>query len=286
MHNNKIKEQQRGKIDWMITVVPFIIIIFLCLLFFFMPEQSNKVIGQIRYLLGDTYGVYYLIIGLGVFLVSIYIACSKYGNIVLGSQNEKPKYSFFTWGSMMFTAGLAADILFYSFSEWVLYATDPHIAEMGSMQDWASVYPIFHWSLIPWGFYLVLAVAFGFMLHVRKRKRQKYSEACRPVLGKYTERLPGRIIDLLAVFALLAGTATTFSLATPLMASMINELFHVQIDRTLITVIILVVTCIIYTYSLLHGFKGISFLAKACIYLFFLSVAFCAAVWRRNTIHY
>ena len=274
MHNNKIKEQQRGKIDWMITVVPFIIIIFLCLLFFFMPEQSNKVIGQIRYLLGDTYGVYYLIIGLGVFLVSIYIACSKYGNIVLGSQNEKPKYSFFTWGSMMFTAGLAADILFYSFSEWILYASDPHIAEMGSIQDWASVYPIFHWSLIPWGFYLVLAVAFGFMLHVRKRKRQKYSEACRPVLGKYTERLPGRIIDLLAVFALLAGTATTFSLATPLMASMINELFHVQIDRTLITVIILVVTCIIYTYSLLHGFKGISFLAKACIYLFFCLLLF------------
>ena len=63
-----------------------------------MPEQSNKVIGQIRYLLGDTYGVYYLIIGLGVFLVSIYIACSKYGNIVLGSQNEKPKYSFFYMG--------------------------------------------------------------------------------------------------------------------------------------------------------------------------------------------
>ena len=41
--------------------------------------------------------------------------------------------------------------------------------------------------LIPWGFYLVLAVAFGFMLHVRKRDRQKYSEACRPILGKYTD---------------------------------------------------------------------------------------------------
>ena len=36
----------------------------------------------------------------------------------------------------MFTCGLAADILFYSFSEWVLYATDPHLAEMGSIQDW------------------------------------------------------------------------------------------------------------------------------------------------------
>lgn len=68
----------------------------------------------------------------------------------------------------MFTCGLSADILFYSFSEWVLYATDPHLAEMGSIQDWDGVYPLFHWSFIPWGFYLVLAVAFGFMLHVRK----------------------------------------------------------------------------------------------------------------------
>lgn len=55
------------------------------------------------------------------------------------------------------------------------------------------------------------------MLHVRKRDRQKYSEACRPILGKYTDGILGRLIDLLAVFALLAGTATTFSLATPLM---------------------------------------------------------------------
>ena len=110
-----------------------------------------------------------------------------------------------------FTAGLAADILFYSFSEWVMYAADPHIEALGSIQDWAGVYPVFHWSLIPWGFYLMLAVAFGFMLHVRKRSRQKYSEACRPLLGKHTDGVPGRLIDLLAVFALLAGTATTFS---------------------------------------------------------------------------
>ena len=129
-----------------------------------------------------------------------------------------------------------SDILFYSFSEWMLYATDPHIAELGSIQDWASVFPLFHWSLIPWGFYLVLAVSFAFMLHVRKRERQKYSEACRPILGKHTDGFAGRIIDLLAVFALLAGTATTFSLAAPLMANVINALFHVQLNTTVVTI--------------------------------------------------
>ncbi|EGG80919.1 hypothetical protein HMPREF0992_02495 [Lachnospiraceae bacterium 6_1_63FAA] len=264
-----MQKDSKKQIDWTITLVPLGIVVALSVLFFFMPEQSNAILSQIRFFFGDTFGTYYLVIGLGVFLLSIYIAMSKYGDIVLGGKDEKPKYSFFAWGSMMFTCGLAADILFYSFSEWVMYASDPHIAELGSIQEWAGVFPMFHWSFIPWGFYLVLAAAFGFMLHVRKRERQKYSEACRPLLGKHTDGLAGKIIDLLAVFALLAGTATTFSVATPLMAEVVSELFHVEISRTVITIIILLLTCLVYTYSLLHGFKGISFLAKACIYLFF-----------------
>lgn len=268
---------ERSKIDWMITLVPLAIVVALCIVFFFAPEQSNAVLSRIRFFFGDTFGTYYLVIGLGIFLLSLYIAGSKYGNIVLGEANEKPKYSFFAWGSMMFTCGLAADILFYSFSEWVLYATDPHIAEMGSVQDWAGVYPLFHWSFIPWAFYLVLAVAFGFMLHVRKRSRQKYSEACRPILGRHTDGWAGRIIDLLAVFALLAGTATTFSVATPLMTAIIGELFHVTLSRTTINIVILLITCAVYTYSLLHGFKGISVLANICIYMFFGLIAFVLA---------
>lgn len=274
---NTNRSAERGKIDWMITLVPLAIVVALCIVFFFAPEQSNAVLSRIRFFFGDTFGTYYLVIGLGIFLLSLYIAGSKYGNIVLGEANEKPKYSFFVWGSMMFTCGLAADILFYSFSEWVLYATDPHIAEMGSVQDWAGVYPLFHWSFIPWAFYLVLAVAFGFMLHVRKRSRQKYSEACRPILGRHTDGWAGRIIDLLAVFALLAGTATTFSVATPLMTAIIGELFHVTLSRTTINIVILLITCAVYTYSLLHGFKGISVLANICIYMFFGLIAFVLA---------
>lgn len=267
-----IKKDKR--IDWMITIVPLVIVVSLGVLFFLFPDQSNVVVGKIRYVLGDTMGSYYLVIGLGIFLISIYIAASKYGNIVLGNPDEKPKYSFFAWGSMMFTAGLAADILFYSFSEWILYATDPYVTQKGSIQEWASVYPIFHWSLIPWGFYLVMAVAFGFMLHVRKRERQKFSEACRPLLGKHTDGVWGRVIDLLAVVALLAGTATTFSLATPLMANIISELLGVDWSVTTITIVILVITCMVYTYSLLFGFKGIGLLAKCCIWLFFGLLAY------------
>ena len=263
---NKLKS---SRIDWLITLAPFIIIMALAGVLFIFPNESNDIIGQVRFFFGDTLGIYYLIIGIGVLLVSVFLSFSKYGDVVLGEPNEKPKYSFFAWGSMMFTCGLAADILFYSFAEWVMYATNPHIEELGPVAEWAGVFPLFHWSFIPWAFYLVLAVIFGFMLHVRKRNRQRYSEACRPVIGKHADGVLGRVIDLFALFALLAGTATTFSVATPLMAAIIVNLFGITISRTAVTIIILLITCAVYTYALLHGFKGISFLAKLCIYLFF-----------------
>ena len=266
----KDKTASWGSVDWMITIIPFALIVGLAAFLFLMPEQANSVIAQVRFFFGDTVGLYYLMVGLGFLIVSIVMACSKYGDIVLGEKGEKPKYSFFSWGSMMFTCGLAADILFYSFAEWVMYATNPHIAEMGSIEEWAGVFPLFHWSFIPWSFYLVLAVAFGFMLHVRKRTRQRYSEACRPLIGnRNADGWLGRVIDLFALFALLAGTATTFSVATPLMASIIVLLTGTTLSRTTVTIIILLITCAVYTYAVLHGFKGISFLANLCIYLFF-----------------
>ena len=264
-----MKQTSKGRIDWLITLAPFILIIVLAIFLFAFPEQSNNIIGNIRFFFGNTVGIYYLVIGLVVLIISLFLSFSKYGNIVLGKPSEKPKYSFFAWGSMMFTCGLAADILFYSFAEWVMYATNPHIAELGSVAEWAGVFPLFHWSFIPWAFYLVLAVAFGFMLHVRKRNRQRYSEACRPVIGKHADGFIGRVIDLFALFALLAGTATTFSVATPLMASILVKLFGITLNRNVVTIIILLLTCAVYTYAVLHGFKGISILAKTCIYLFF-----------------
>ncbi|AOZ95480.1 BCCT family transporter [Butyrivibrio hungatei] len=262
-----MKEKQ--KIDWGVTFIPFALIISIAILFFIFPVESNQILSEIRYIVGDVFGVYYLIIGLGIFLISIFLCFSKIGEIRLGGQDEKPQYSFPVWGSMMFTCGLAADILFYSFAEWIMYADNPHVAELGDIEEWANVYTLFHWSFIPWAFYLVLAVAFGFMLHVRKRSRQRFSEACRPIIGNRADGLLGRLIDLFAIFALLAGTATTFSVATPLMSSIIGELFGLSINRNVITIVILVITCVVYTYAVLHGIKGIGILAKVCMTLFF-----------------
>ena len=94
MSKKASRETESGKIDWMITLLPLTMVIVMSLLFFVLPEQSNAVISQIRYILGDTFGIYYLIIGLGIFMMTLFVAGSKYGGIVLGAQDEKPQYSF------------------------------------------------------------------------------------------------------------------------------------------------------------------------------------------------
>ena len=262
------KEPSPGRlIDPATTIYPFAAIFALCLLFIIKPEQSTSALSAIRGFLGNEMGTYYLVVGLGVLIVSLWVSFSPIGQITLGKPGEKPQYKFFTWGAMVFTCGLAADILFYSFCEWISYAQEEHIAKMGSIQDWASTYPLFHWGFIPWSFYAMLAACFGFMLHVRKRTKQKYSEACRPILGAKTDKWQGKLIDILAVIALIAGTATTFSVATPLLSLALTTLFGIPGSKFM-TIAILIVICLVYTIAVLKGIKGVSWLANACMALF------------------
>lgn len=261
------KQSLWKQIDWFSILIPLIGVVILCVIFMTLPSQSTIVLQAIRGFLGDDCGLYYGILGLGIFACTIYIACSRYGKIKLGD-TEKPKYSSFKWGTMIFTSTMAADILFYSLCEWALYANETHIEEMGGIQKWASTYPLFHWGPIAWCFYIVLAVAFGFMLHVRGRDKQKFSEACRPILGKRVDGFWGKLIDLIAIFALIAGTATTFSLATPLLATSVSRVFGFQSGVGL-TIVILILIALVYTLTVWFGMKGITKLASVCTYLFF-----------------
>ncbi len=267
MKPEKMEKGLLKKLDLVTMSVPLIGIVVLCALFMILPEQSTNVLGSIRSFLGDDLGLYYVLIAAAALICSMYMAFSKYGKIKLGNV-EKPEYSNYKWGAMIFTSTMAADILFYSLCEWALYANEPQIEAMGGIQKWASTYPLFHWGPTAWSFYIVLAVAFGFMLHVRGREKQKFSEACRPLLGDKVDGWLGRLIDLIAVLALLAGTATTFSMATPLLSSALGEVLHIPAGITL-TIMILLLIAIVYTLTVWFGMKGVSRLATGCTYLFF-----------------
>lgn len=254
-------------IDWISILVPLAGVLILGITFATIPEAGNT-LDTIRTFLGDDMGIYYILMGLFALGATMFIAFSELGKIKLGSESEKPQYSPFAWGAMVFTSTMAADILFYSLCEWALYAAEPHVGELGSMQVWASTFPLFHWGPIAWAFYIVLAAAFGFMLHVRGRAKQKFSEACRPILGNKVDGILGRLIDMIAIFSLIAGTATTFSLATPLLSAALAHVFGITVTTGL-TICILVLIAVVYTIVVLTGMKGISKLANFSVYLFF-----------------
>ena len=97
------------KLDKVILFVPLAIIIALCIVFLVYPENSSQILNLIRIFLGNDFGLYYIILGVGAVAVSIYIAFSRYGKIKLGNI-EKPIYGDFKWGAMIFTSTMAADI--------------------------------------------------------------------------------------------------------------------------------------------------------------------------------
>lgn len=236
------------------------------ILFFLYPGESAVVTDYIRNMLGENLGWFYMLLGLGVFLTTMILAFSRYGAIRLGD-TEKPQYTNFQWGAMIFTSTMAADILYYSCSEWILYAQGGVFQSVNEMELWGPTYALFHWGPIPWGFYLILGTAFGFMIRVSGRTKQKFSESLRPLFGDKVDGSLGKGVDLIAIFALLAGTATTFSVATPFLTECLCDVFYLEPSVT-IDIIILVVIAIIYTWAVLTGFKGILFAAKACVFMF------------------
>ena len=58
------KEKQ---IDWLISISPIILITILCIYFVIAPHAANQWIAKIRFYFTDTFGLYYLVIGLAVF---------------------------------------------------------------------------------------------------------------------------------------------------------------------------------------------------------------------------
>ncbi len=268
----QIKKKYFSGIDWGITLTPLFIIIVISSALMLVPEKAKGLIAVLRSFFVNDLGFFYILLGLGILGLAIWLAFSKYGSIQLGKR-EKPLYSNFKWGAMIFTSTMAADILYWSLIEWgYYYGASPFAMEnmtLAQRQDMASAYPLFHWGPIPWGFYILPAVAYAYMMFVKKRKKQSLSEACRPVLGEKTDKFPGRFIDIFAVVGLLAGTATTFSTATPLLSEALAYLLHIKVTPML-SIIILLIIGLVFSAAVLWGMKAISYLANICVFVFCL----------------
>lgn len=250
-------KQKLSKIDYSLIIIPLLTILGLSVIFFIFPNDSKNALLTIRKVLNTYCSSYYLWFGILFLLSTLFLAFSKLGRIKIGNKNDKPMYSNFKWGMMIFTSTMSADVIFYSLCEWMMYYNESLIQKKSNPFNWSLTYSLFHWGPIAWSFYIMLAVAFGYMLYVSKNGKQKFSEACRPILGKYIDRKVGKIIDLIAIFSLVAATATTFSMSLPLLASAVKSLLGAGSLKLWSFLLMLIIVGIYLSVSVL-GLKAMS----------------------------
>lgn len=157
-----------------------------------------------------------LVMSLGLF-VMLYIAFSRFGNIPLGKDSERPEFSRFSWIAMMFGAGIGVGIFFFGPSEPLAYflSPPPHTAEPATPEalHQALAQSHFHWGLAIWGLYALVGGALAYSTY-RRGRPSLISSTFRSLLGsKPHEGIVGRIIDMMAIIATLFGTAATLGLS-------------------------------------------------------------------------
>lgn len=248
-----------------ILIIPFIIIALISLVLFFNQSEAAKTLKFLNIFFGDKTALIYQFVCVACFILLFALGFSKYGNIVLGKKGEKPKFSFFSWGAMMFCCGVSGSLPYWGFTEWLLYSNEKYVQNLGNAYDFANVYSFFFWS--NYWYYLVLGVCFGFMLHVRLKNKQRYSEAMRPLFGKLADGVVGKIVDVFATLAIIAAVTCSLSVSTPIITSCLHSLCNIP-NNNITTIVVLIITCMIYSISLANGLKGIDMLSRICVYVF------------------
>ena len=204
----------------------------------------------------------------GLFILLMYLVFSKYGKVRLG--DEPPEFSTFSWGAMLFCAGMGTSIMFWSMMEPMYYYMGPPFGyEPNSNQaaEWAVTYGLFHWGISAWSLYALPTVTIAYSFFVKKNHSLKISSACRGILGKHADGWLGKIIDILVIWSLVGGLGTSLGLGVPMVSAVIGEIFGVAQSLTL-SIIIIAVWVVIYSASAYVGlYKGIRKLSDWNVYL-------------------
>ena len=216
------------KIDRTIFTASILLVIIVCLPLALFPEKGSDVVNALFTFLTSQLGVLYLWAGLACLGFLLWLSFSKYGNIVLGFANEKPKFSLYSWVSMLFCGGVATGILYLGTIEWTYYyESPPYGVESRSIEaaEWASTYGMFHWGLIGWAFYALPAVAIGYYYYIQKVPYMRLSTSCYGVFSQPGGGAMGKIIDITFMAGLIGAIGTSISLGTPMISAGLSRLF-------------------------------------------------------------
>ena len=238
-------------------------------------DFANSVYSAIRGWIESTLGWYYITAVLVMLFVCLYLMFSKHGKVRLGSDESRPEFSYFSWFSMLFSAGVGIGLLFWSIAEPIYhFQSNPFIEQAGVEAQSAAAATIamrvtyFHWGFHGWAVYVVVALClayFGF----RKGLPLTMRSSLYPVIGEKIYGPIGHAVDLLAVFGTVFGVATSLGLGVSQMGSGLEYLSDGAIANTVWTQVTLIaIISIVATLSAVSGVgKGIRIVSEWNIWL-------------------
>ncbi|WP_447528873.1 BCCT family transporter [Vreelandella sp. TE19] len=223
------------------------------------PEMGRVWVMAAQEFVSRTFGMLYLTMGIASLGFMLYIVFSDIGQIKLGDIDTEPEFSLLSWGAMLFAAGIGGAVVFWGMVEWMYYLQDPPFGLEPFSDEataWAATYGMFHWGPVAWSIYLVPALPMAYFLHVRKHKVLRISEAIRPVLGeKLARSWLGNIINILFIFGMLGGGATSLGILVPLINEGLGNLFNFT-PNAASQVLVLIGTTALFAISAWRGLKG------------------------------
>ncbi len=272
-----MKKERVKVMDWTTFIGSSLILLIAVIPMMVFPKASQDIITHLNEVVSSTLGSIYLLIGLATLIFVLYIAFGKYGNVTLGKATDKPEFNNFSWAAMLFCAGIASDILYWGVIEWAFYYQDPPHGGKGmtdSALNYATMYGMFHWGPIAWATFVLPALAIGYLVFIKKKPVYKISQTMRPILRSQTDGIIGKIVDILFIFGLLGGAATSLALGVPMISAGIEKLTGIG-DSMLMRSIILFTITAVFAYSSYSGLKkGIKVLSDANVILSFVLLGF------------
>ncbi|MGC4018211.1 MAG: BCCT family transporter [Muricomes sp.] len=233
----------------------------------------SKVSDIVFAFLTKDFGWLYLLAMTFFVIFAIGIALSKYGKVRLGPDDSRPEYKTTSWFAMLFGAGMGVGLVFWGVAEPISHYIGPKAGidpASPEAADFAMRASFMHWGIHPWAGYAIIGLALGYF-QFRKNKPGLISVLFEPLIGEKGVKGPiGKIVDVLAVFATVAGIVTSLGLGVLQINSGFNYLFGIP-TTLVIQIIIIAVISVIYIWSAVSGIeKGIKLISDANLYIAFI----------------
>lgn len=198
------------------------------------------------------------------------IACTKYGKLRLGSDDSRPEHSTFSWFAMLFCAGMGVGLVFWGISEPISHYMNP-IAGIEAGSAAAAEFGIkasyMHWGIHPWANYAVVGLVLAYF-QFRKGSPGLMSSTLEGFIKREKiEGWIGKMVDILASFASVAGIVTSLGLGVLQINSGLNTMFGVP-NTLVVQIIIIIIVTAIFMWSAISGIdKGVKCLSNFNVYL-------------------